>query len=114
MREYLGVRWAWDPQLRRNVAYCTFCWQDGRERPVEVADGDEGRVVVLTCTDPGHGQAGLRLVRDSGGFRWGEVELDCRRSGSDPGSERGPRGANGAVDAAAELGGLGLPPATTP
>lgn len=78
MREYLGLRWTFDGALRRNVAHCNFCWQEGRERLVGVVESPDLGVVTLTCEDPSHGPGGLRLVRDSGGFRWGEVELDCR------------------------------------
>ncbi len=126
MREYLGLRWSWDRDLRRNLAHCTFCWQEGREREVEVAEGDGGRIVVLTCTDPSHGPAGLRLVRDSGGFRWGELALDCRLVGASPGTQVGPQDPDGGRESQTvpgppgpevDLGGtgsLGLPPPSTP
>lgn len=115
MREYLGLRWAWDREQRRNVAHCGFCWQEGRERAVEVAESEDLKVVSLTCSDPGHGPGGLRLVRDSGGFRWGEVELDCRRTGGGP--FRGNRARSSDPARQGDLsapGGLGLPPPPTP
>jgi hypothetical protein len=79
MREYLGLRWAFDVHRGHQVAHCNICWHEGRELPLEVHEASDSGVVALLCHHPDHGPEGLRLVRDAGGFHWGEHRLEAAR-----------------------------------